>query len=256
CIYCSNVPPQGQLGVLHPFICPVYEQNFCIQHTRKLLKDHSEFGVFDAVAKGCLSELEKTLKGNDINALNSSSETLLHVAAANGHLAIMEYLISKGAKIDVKDKKGRTPLHRAAENGHGDAVKVYRNQHHFLHMAALKDESSLAKMLLKAGASVDGKNERGQTALSYAVSLGSENTAKVLLEAGASVDSNMVERAFNSNHPSICKILLEYSKDFERGRPGGAAAGRDARPAASPARSFPLTAALPLSRAPRSPVPA
>ncbi|XP_074008689.1 CARD- and ANK-domain containing inflammasome adapter protein-like [Numenius arquata] len=231
------------------------EKETQLSRAAKPRKDHSDISIFDAVAKGYLSELEKTLKDNDINALNSSSETLLHVAAANGHLAIIEYLISKGAKIDVKDKKGRTPLHRAAENGHGDAVKVllrcgaymysldtegktplhlatqnnhnhilkmvlkeeersYRNQHNFLHMAALKDESSLAKMLLKAGASVDGKNERGQTALSYAVSLGSENTAKVLLEAGASVDSNMVERAFNSNHPSVCKTLLEYSKDL------------------------------------------
>lgn len=81
-------------------------------------------------------------------------------------------------------------------------------------MAALRDESSLAKMLLEAGASTGGKDERGQTALSYAVvSQGSENTAKVLLEAGATIDSNRAERAFKSNHPSISKILLEYSKD-------------------------------------------
>ncbi|XP_055670927.1 CARD- and ANK-domain containing inflammasome adapter protein-like [Falco peregrinus] len=226
-----------------------------LSRAAKPRKNSADVGVFDAVAKGYLSELEKTLKDNDINALNSSRETLLHVAAANGHLTIMEYLISKGAKIDVKDKEGRTPLHRAAEKGHGDAVKVllrhgafmygsdaegktplhlaaqnnhshilkmflkeearsYRNQHNFLHMAALKDESSVAKMLLKAGASTDGKDEKGWTALSYAVSQGSENTAKVLLAAGASVDSNMVERAFNSNHPSIFKTLLEYSKDL------------------------------------------
>ncbi|XP_074764166.1 LOW QUALITY PROTEIN: CARD- and ANK-domain containing inflammasome adapter protein-like [Athene noctua] len=226
-----------------------------LSRTANPRKDRADVGIFDAVAKGYLSELEKTWRDNDIDALNSSSETLLHVAAANGHLRIMEYLISKGAKTDVKDRKGRTPLHRAAEKGHGDAVKVllqcgaymysldtegktplhlaaqnnhvhivkmilkeetrsYRNKHNFLHMAALKDESSLAKMLLKAGASTEGKDERGQTALSYAVSQGSENTAKVLLEAGASVDSNMAEKAFNSNHPSIFKILLEYSKDL------------------------------------------
>ncbi|XP_009580505.1 PREDICTED: ankyrin-1-like [Fulmarus glacialis] len=226
-----------------------------LSRAAKPRKDYSDVGIFHAVAKSYLSELEKTLKDNDINALNSSSETLLHVAAANGHLTIMEYLISKGAKIDVKDKKGRTALHRAAEKGHRDAVKVllqcgaymysldmegktplhlaaqdnhshilkmllkeearsYRNQHNFLHRAVLKDESSLAKMLLKADASTDGKDERGQTALSYAVSQGSENTAKVLLEAGARVDSNMAKRAFNSNHPSIFKILLEYSKDL------------------------------------------
>ncbi|XP_051481070.1 CARD- and ANK-domain containing inflammasome adapter protein-like [Apus apus] len=226
-----------------------------LSRAAKNRKNQAAVGIFDAVAKGYLSELEKTLKDNDINAQNSSSETLLHVAAANGHLTIMEYLITKGAKIDVKDKKGRTALHRAAEKGHSDAVKVllrhgaylysldtesktplnlaaqnnhthvlkmllkeearsHRNQHNFLHMAALKDESGLANMLLKAGASTDGKDERGQTALSYAVSQGSENTAKVLLEAGGSVDSNVVERAFNSNHPNILKILLEYSRDL------------------------------------------
>ncbi|XP_064004342.1 CARD- and ANK-domain containing inflammasome adapter protein-like [Pogoniulus pusillus] len=218
-------------------------------------KDHTDASIFDAVAKGHLSELEKTLEGIDINTLNSSSETLLHVAALNGHLKILEYLISKGAKIDMKDKKGRTALHRAAEEGHGDAVKAllrcgaymysvdtkgktplhlaaqsghshilkmllkeearsYKNQHNFLHLVALKDESRLAKMLLRAGACVDGRDERGQTALGYAVSQGSENTAKVLLEAGARVDSNIVQRAFNSNHPSIFKTLLEYSKDL------------------------------------------
>nr|XP_041573916.1 CARD- and ANK-domain containing inflammasome adapter protein-like [Taeniopygia guttata] len=218
-------------------------------------KDPAAVDIFAAVAKGSLPELEKTLKENDLNVLNPSSETLLHVAAAHGHLSIMAYLLSKGARTGVKDRKGRTALHRAAEKGHGGAVKLLlrggaslhtldkegktalhwaaennhshilkmllkeearscRNQHNFLHMVALRDDSSLAKMLLEAGASTEGKDERGQTALSYAVSQGSENTAKVLLEAGATVDSNTVERAFNSDHPSIFKILLEYSKDL------------------------------------------
>ncbi|XP_041573916.2 CARD- and ANK-domain containing inflammasome adapter protein-like [Taeniopygia guttata] len=218
-------------------------------------KDPAAVDIFAAVAKGSLPELEKTLKENDLNVLNPSRETLLHVAAAHGHLSIVAYLLSKGARTGVKDRKGRTALHRAAEKGHGGAVKLLlrggaslhtldkegktalhwaaennhshilkmllkeearscRNQHKFLHMVALRDDSSLAKMLLEAGASTEGKDERGQTALSYAVSQGSENTAKVLLEAGATVDSNTVERAFNSDHPSISKILLEYSKDL------------------------------------------
>lgn len=226
-----------------------------LSRATKPRKDPAAVDIFAAVAKGSLPELEKTLKDNDLNVLNPSSETLLHVAAAHGHLSIMAYLLSKGARTGVKDRKGRTALHRAAEKGHGGAAKLLlrggasmhtldmdgrtplhwaaenhhshivkmllkeearscRNQHTFLHMAALRDESSLAKMLLEAGASTEGKDERGQTALSYAVSQGSENTAKVLLEAGATVDSNTVERAFNSDHPSIFKILLEYSKDL------------------------------------------
>lgn len=65
------------------------------------------------------------------------------------------------------DMEGKTPLHRAAENNHSHILKMFlkeearscRNQHNFLHMAALRDESSLAKMLLEAGASAEGKDE-------------------------------------------------------------------------------------------------
>nr|XP_009481922.1 PREDICTED: ankyrin-3-like [Pelecanus crispus] len=226
-----------------------------LSRAAKPRKDHTDAGIFDAVAKGYLSELEKTLKDNDINALNSSSETLLHVAATNGHLTIMEYLISKGAKTDVKDKKGRTPLHRAAEKGHGDAVKVllrcgaymysldtegktpldlaaqnnhshilkmllkeearsYRNQRNFLHMAALKDDSSLAKMLLKAGASTDGKDEREQTALSYAVSQGSANTAKKNLHGivAALIDRGTDINAYNEMQYTPLLLACEMGK--------------------------------------------
>uniref|UniRef100_A0A8C4V887 Uncharacterized protein n=1 Tax=Falco tinnunculus TaxID=100819 RepID=A0A8C4V887_FALTI len=148
--------------------------------------------------------------------------TPLHRAAEKGHGDAVKVLLRHGAFMYGSDAEGKTPLHLAAQNNHSHILKMFlkeearscRNQHNFLHMAALKDESSVAKMLLKAGASTDGKDEKGWTALSYAVSQGSENTAKVLLAAGASVDSNMVERAFNSNHPSIFKTLLEYSKDL------------------------------------------
>uniref|UniRef100_A0A8C8AXS1 Uncharacterized protein n=1 Tax=Otus sunia TaxID=257818 RepID=A0A8C8AXS1_9STRI len=186
-----------------------------LSRTAKPRKDHADVGIFDAVAKGYLSELEKTWRDNDINALNSSSETLLHVAAANGHLTIMDL-----------DTEGKTPLHLAAQNNHGHIVKMilkeearnYRNKHNFLHMAALKDESSLVKMLLKAGASTEGKDERGQTALSYAVSQGSENTAKVLLEAGASVDSitelvTPLHIASQRGNTDVAQQLLHHKAD-------------------------------------------
>ncbi|XP_067391664.1 CARD- and ANK-domain containing inflammasome adapter protein-like [Emydura macquarii macquarii] len=222
--------------------------------TAKPKKDYSNtVRIFDAAAKGDPSDLEKVLKENDINAVNTSNETRLHIAAANGHVAIIEYLINKGAKLDVKDKKGRTPLHRAAEKGQDDAVKVllkagayiygldkeaksplhlaaqnhhthilkrilkeearcYKNRQNFLHMAALKDESRLSQILLKNGALVDAKDEKGQTALGYATSQGFEKTVKVLLEAGASIDFNIVDVAFNNNNQSIFRLLLEYSK--------------------------------------------
>ena len=36
--------------------------------------------------------------------------TPLHVAAIEGHKAILKLLIAKGAEVNAKDKRGRTPL--------------------------------------------------------------------------------------------------------------------------------------------------
>uniref|UniRef100_A0A8C5WQ16 Uncharacterized protein n=1 Tax=Laticauda laticaudata TaxID=8630 RepID=A0A8C5WQ16_LATLA len=195
--------------------------------------------VFDLVRQGILSSLEKTLNPTDVNATNSANETLLHIAATHGHLEIIDYLISKGVKLEVKDNKGRTPLHRAAEKGHDKAVNrllqaganmysldqegktplhlANQNQHmhhNFLHRAALKDDSDLVQVLLKNGALVDARDERGQTALSYAASQGHEKTVKVLLEGGAKVDSSIIDAAFNRNHQSLFKLLLEYAREL------------------------------------------
>uniref|UniRef100_A0A8C0GYY9 Uncharacterized protein n=1 Tax=Chelonoidis abingdonii TaxID=106734 RepID=A0A8C0GYY9_CHEAB len=186
--------------------------------------DSNAVSIFDAAAKGDLSDLAEVLKENNINAVNASNETLLHIAAANGRVAIIEYLINKGAKLDVKDKKGRTPMHRAAEKGRDDAVKVLLQAGAYiysldkeaktpLHLAAQNHHTHILKRILKKnGAPVDAKDEKGQTALGYAISHGFEKTVKVLLEAGANIDSNITDVAFNNNKQSIFRILLEYAK--------------------------------------------
>ncbi len=48
--------------------------------------------------------------GNDVNAANSMGLTAVDGAANRGSDAIIEYLVSHGARLDVKDKEGRTPL--------------------------------------------------------------------------------------------------------------------------------------------------
>ncbi len=52
--------------------------------------------------------------GADVTAMNEDGLTALHAAAANGADAVVKFLISKGAKIDVRDKYQRTPLSIAA----------------------------------------------------------------------------------------------------------------------------------------------
>jgi ankyrin repeat protein len=48
--------------------------------------------------------------GMDVNAVNSMGLTALHGAANRGSDDIIQFLVDKGARLDVKDKEGRTPL--------------------------------------------------------------------------------------------------------------------------------------------------
>ena len=52
--------------------------------------------------------------GADIGAINENGLTALHAAAAKGADAVVQFLISRGAKIDARDKYQRTPLSIAA----------------------------------------------------------------------------------------------------------------------------------------------
>ncbi len=49
-------------------------------------------------------------KGGDVNAKNSMGVTAVIGAANRGADDILEFLVKKGARLDVKDKEGRTPL--------------------------------------------------------------------------------------------------------------------------------------------------
>jgi ankyrin len=73
--------------------------NWVVQQTYT----ESPQAVLDAV-KMCL-EL-----GADVNASNSMGLTPLLGAANRGSNDIIEYLVSKGARLDVKDREGRTPV--------------------------------------------------------------------------------------------------------------------------------------------------
>ncbi|KAM9326229.1 CARD- and ANK-domain containing inflammasome adapter protein-like [Gastrophryne carolinensis] len=183
----------------------------------------SSDGVFDAVMNGDLSLLESLLKNSDINAVNSSGETLLHVAACKGHVTVIEFLISKGAKVDAKDKKHRTPLHKAAENGHEGAVKtllqaganIYSQDADSLapiHLAVQNDHRHIVKLLLQE----EGKRYKNRfNFLHQAATRGDSKLVKVLLENGALVDAidekkqTALFHAVTGGHEAAVKVLLE-----------------------------------------------
>jgi ankyrin repeat protein len=64
--------------------------------------------------------------GADVNAANDAGNTALHYAAQTGASRIIEFLVSKGARLDAKSKLGKTPLEVAETFGRDTAADTLR----------------------------------------------------------------------------------------------------------------------------------
>ncbi|EPZ34614.1 ankyrin [Rozella allomycis CSF55] len=100
----------------------------------------------DFVECARFNELEemKAMYVNPIEAKDNRGNTALHMAAANGHIEIIKYLLELNSTkqfLDAQNDNLNTALHWATLNGHVDVVS----------------------RLLKAGASVLIKNDQEKT---------------------------------------------------------------------------------------------
>lgn len=72
-----------------------------------------------------LGDLERTkLLVTDVNLSEDSGNTLLHLAAHNGHTNIVEFLLSSNVDIDSTNEYGNTPLHFASHRGYFEVVDL------------------------------------------------------------------------------------------------------------------------------------
>ena len=64
-------------------------------------------------------------RGAQVNALNVSLETPLHLAAKRGSVPVLEALLGDAAiKIDALDRSGSSPLMHAASSGHWECARL------------------------------------------------------------------------------------------------------------------------------------
>ena len=84
--------------------------------------DHTPTNQFDAAGNGNLLWFESNKF--DLDGTDSEGRTSLYIAARNGHYNITQYLVLKGANINIIESKTHsTPLHSAAYYGHGEIVQ-------------------------------------------------------------------------------------------------------------------------------------
>ena len=81
--------------------------------------------------------------GVDIDAVNAAGNTALHVVASGRYDTIVQLLLERGAKLDLKNELGKTPLALASV-----VDKVYLDRPHF----NKSDPNSTANLLRKFGA--------------------------------------------------------------------------------------------------------
>ena len=140
--------------------------------------------------------------GADVNEAQPDGTRPIHWAVYRADYELLEALIAKNAKADVRNELGSTPL--------AEAVKL--------------GDSRLVKMLLDAGSGPEGANEDGQTALMLAIKNGDLPIVQMLVNAGANV--NVVEKvqnqtplmwaaAANRNAAEMVKILLSKGADVK-----------------------------------------
>lgn len=126
----------------------------------------TELELFYAAEHGHVIVTEQLLDlGVSTCSANKAGYTALHMAAGNGHEAVVQRLLKAGVRIDVPTCfSGSTPLMFAAQRGREGVVRL----------------------LLEAGAGIDRCSSRsGQTAIMLAAGNGHKAVVRLLLEAGA-----------------------------------------------------------------------
>jgi ankyrin repeat protein len=175
--------------------------------------------LFAAARQGDLDAI-KTLfaKGVNVNALNTTGATALHVAAGAGQREACEFLVKSGADVAAKDSWGKTPLHYAVASRHADATAFLIIKGKW---AGTYEEEELEKVkrLLSQGMDVDAKGLGDKTLLHYAARTGYLHVAALLVGYGADMNTrnarNQTPLQFARQRRNASVILL-----LEDAKPG------------------------------------
>lgn len=92
---------------------------------RKVKHINQNYSLIWAACQGDIDEIKRLFAhGVDLNQGDYDKRTAMHLAATEGHIEVIEYLLKKGAKTDVKDRFGSTPFMDAKINKHKNIIKI------------------------------------------------------------------------------------------------------------------------------------
>lgn len=189
--------------------------------------------VHEAAGAGDISRLQSivTANPNQINAADEQGSLPLHLAALNGHLEAVEFLIASGADVRAGDGDNSSALNCAASRGHLEVVKF------LVANGAVVEESDnngatpflascwsgnldIAKFLLDNGASINVRSSSGNTPLLASAWSGNKVFVEFLLDRGVDVNektdfgTTALHRAATGGHEELLQFLLDRGADI------------------------------------------
>ncbi|MBO9659135.1 MAG: ankyrin repeat domain-containing protein [Chitinophagaceae bacterium] len=148
--------------------------------------------------------------GIDVNKPLAAGRTYLFFAANRGNTDIVEYLLSKGARVTVRDEFGYSPFTLAAATGQAN-TKVYDlcinagivpkkeiargGTNALLLIAPFDKDFKLIDYFLSKGIDIKSKDSLGSTVFDYAVRSGSIDVLKRLVQKGVKFSPNIMYTA-------------------------------------------------------------
>ncbi|MBK1644490.1 hypothetical protein CKO25_07445 [Thiocapsa imhoffii] len=154
-------------------------------------------GLNRAVEIGDLDQIKRhAYWKSDLNKRNAAGETPLHVAARAGRVAIVRELVRNGADLSALDAAGQSVLYVALAHGRTQVAQQLIERGAALQAQSMLIELSAAgvidrdaiALLIRRGATLEGVDEAGDTALHAAIKHGHLETVRRLIIAGANVN--------------------------------------------------------------------
>ncbi|XP_069487123.1 ankyrin-2 isoform X39 [Ambystoma mexicanum] len=167
-------------------------------------------------------------EGANINSQSQNGFTPLYMAAQENHLEVVKYLLENGANQSTATEDGFTPLAVALQQGHNQVVAILLENDTkgkvrlpALHIAARKDDTKSAALLLQNDHNADVQSKSGFTPLHIAAHYGNVNVATLLLNRGAAVDFTArngitpLHVASKRGNTNMVKLLLDRSGQID-----------------------------------------
>lgn len=164
-----------------------------------MIEDYKQYAIAFAAKQGNLPVVKELVEkhGQNVNIADSSGVSVLDIAREKKQAAVVDYLLSKGAKgdnshlvkefVEAVQKKNLVKAKQVMKSGL-DVNAKHTDSTTMLYVAAFSGDLEIVKYLVDHGAKVDATDNMKITPLIIASHLGHKTVVEYLISKGANIN--------------------------------------------------------------------